>query len=37
MLIIREKILIIVVEGPTQRLDDTMLRAEAKYPINFAQ
>ena len=24
-------------EGPTQRLDDTILTAEAKYPINFTQ
>ena len=24
-------------EGPTQRLDDTTLTAEAKYPINFTQ
>ena len=24
-------------EGPTQRLDDTTLTIEAKYPINFTQ
>ena len=24
-------------EGPTQRLDDTILTAEAIYPINFTQ
>ena len=24
-------------EGPTQRLDDTTLTAEAKHPINFTQ
>ena len=24
-------------EGPTQGLDDTILTAEAKYPINFTQ
>ena len=24
-------------EGPTQRLDDATLTAEAKYPINFTQ
>ena len=35
-MIIREKILILG-EGPTQGLDDTTLRAEAKYPMNFTQ
>ena len=24
-------------EGPTQELDDTTLRAEARHPINFTQ
>ena len=27
----------IFILGPTQRLDDTTLPAEAKYPINFTQ
>ena len=27
----------IIVEGPMQGLDGTMLKAEAKYPINFSQ
>ena len=31
------KDILILGEGPTQRLDDTTLAAEAKYPINFAQ
>ena len=29
------KDILIFVEGPTQRLDDTTLTAEAIYPINF--
>ena len=28
---------LILDEGPTQRLDDTTLTAEAKYPIDFTQ
>ena len=31
------KDIIILGEGSTQRLDDTTLTAEAKYPINFTQ
>ena len=29
------KDILILVEGPTQELDDTTLTAEAKYSINF--
>ena len=29
--------ILILVEGPTQRLDYATLTAEAKYPINFTQ
>ena len=29
--------ILILGEGPTQRLDDTTLTAEAKYPINFTK
>ena len=28
---------LILVEGPTQWLDDIILTADAKYPINFTQ
>ena len=31
------KSFLILGEGPTQRLDDTILTAEAKYPINLTQ
>ena len=31
------KVILIFGEGPTQGLDDTTLKAEAKYPINFTQ
>ena len=31
------KDILILAEGPTQGLDDTILTAEAKYIINFAQ
>ena len=31
------KYILILGEGPTQRLDDMTLTAEAKYPINFTQ
>ena len=31
------KDILILGEGPTQRLDDTAITAEAKYPINFTQ
>ena len=27
----------VLVEGPTQRLDNTTITAEAKYPINFTK
>ena len=30
-----EKYILILGEGPTQRLDDTTLTAKGKYPINF--
>ena len=33
----KEKDILIYAEGPTQRLDDTTLTAEAKYHINFTQ
>ena len=33
----KEKDIFILGERPTQRLDDTTLTAEAKYPINFTQ
>ena len=33
----KNKDILILVEGPTQELDDTALTAEAKYPINFTQ
>ena len=33
----KNKGILILVEGPTQRLNDTALTAEAKYPINFTQ
>ena len=33
----KEKDISILGEGPTQRIDDTTLTAEAKYPINFTQ
>ena len=31
------KDVLILNEGPTQRLDDTTLTTEEKYPINFTQ
>ena len=31
------KDILILSKGPTQRLDDTTLTAEAKYPISFTQ
>ena len=31
------KDILIIAEGPTQGLDGTMLKADAKYPINFSQ
>ena len=31
------KDILILSKGPTQRLDDTKLTAEAKYPISFTQ
>ena len=33
----KNKDILILGEGPTQRSDDTTLTAEAIYPINFAQ
>ena len=33
----KNKDILILDEGPKQRLDDTALTAEAKYPINFTQ
>ena len=33
----KNKIILILGEGPTQGLDDTKLTAEAKHPINFTQ
>ena len=36
-LIFQGKYILILGEGPLQRLDDTMLTAEAIYPINFTQ
>ena len=33
----KNKDILILVERPTQGLDDITLTAEAKYPINFAQ
>ena len=33
----KSKDLLILGEGPTQALNDTILTAEAKYPINFTQ
>ena len=33
----KTKDILILGEGPTQRLNDTTLTAEAKYPINFMQ
>ena len=33
----KNKDILILGERPTQRLDDTTLTAEAKYPINFIQ
>ena len=33
----KNKDILILHEGPTQGLDDTTLRAEAEYPINFTK
>ena len=33
----KRKDILILREGPAQRLDDTTLTAEAKYPVNFTQ
>ena len=33
----KNKNILILGERPTQGLDDTILTAEAKYPINFTQ
>ena len=33
----KNKIILIIGEGTTQRLHDTTLTTEAKYPINFTQ
>ena len=37
MVLLRLKIYQFLVKGPTQGLYDTILTAEEKYPINFAQ
>ena len=34
---IKNKIILILGEGPTQGLDDTTLATQAKYTINFTQ
>ena len=36
-IVIIKKDILIVGEGPKQKLDDTTLTAEAKYPMNFTQ
>ena len=36
ILIIKKDILVLT-EGPTQRLDNTIITVEAKYPINFTK
>ena len=33
----KNKDVLILGDGPTQELDDTTLRAEVRYPINFTQ
>ena len=33
----RKNDIFILVEGPTEKLDDTSITAEAKYPINFTK
>ena len=33
----KNKDILILGKGPTQRLDDTTLTAEAKYPIKFTK
>ena len=33
----KNKDILILGEGPTQELDGSTLRAEAKYPINFTK
>ena len=33
----KKKDILIIGESPTQGLDDTTIKAEAKYPINFTQ
>ena len=33
----KKKDILILGEDPTQGLDDTTIRAEVKYPINFTQ
>ena len=33
----KEKVVLILGEGPTQGLDNTALIEEGKYPINFTQ
>ena len=37
MLIARTKGILILCEGPTQGLDDTILTADKKYSINFTE
>ena len=36
-MITRERIFLVLGEGPTQGLDDRKLTSEAKYPINITQ
>ena len=33
----KEKDILILAEGPIDELDDTILKTEPKYPINFTQ
>ena len=33
----KKKDILVLVEGPTQGLDDTRITAEAKYSINFSR
>ena len=36
-LITKGKVILIISEGPMQRLNDTMLKAETEYSINFTE
>ena len=35
--ITKGKVILIIGKGPVQRLDDTMLKAETEYSINFTE